>query len=118
MNENDPLSRLLKNWQPQSPYGTEQIAQNVMRLIRQRQTEPLWKRLGIQWAEFLSDWLPSPNVLVPVAASIILFVGALQLTLGVREAKSLAALQWQEQLSNPLAKASLTGSYAQFVKQK
>ena len=117
MNENDSLSRLFKTWQPKSPHLPEPFVQETVRRIRQSKSEPFWKRLANRWSETLSEWLPSPNMAIPVAASLIIFLGALQWNAGVHEAKTLAALQWHEELSQPLAKVSLTGTYAQLAQQ-
>lgn len=117
MNPNDPLSRLLKSWEPESPYSSGQIAQNVLRRIRQGRVDPLWKRLAHHWGEILEEWLPSPNAWLPVAASLVLFLGVLQWNRGVNQAKMFAAMHWHEQLSSPLAKASLSGAYEELVKK-
>jgi len=118
MKERDPLSKLLQNWQPQSPIDNQKFAKDVMRQIRQIKTEPSWKRVISVWSEILDEWLPSPRVLVPVAASLVLFLGGIEWTFKAEgQAKTLAALQWHERISKPLAKESLTGTYAQLTKK-
>lgn len=117
MKERDPLSQLLQSWQPRSPINNQEFADEVMRRIRQSKTEPYWKRAISAWSDALDEWLPAPGILVPVAASLVLFLGVAQWTFTVKpQAKNLAALQWHERVTKPLAKESLTGTYVQLTK--
>jgi hypothetical protein len=118
MKERDPLSQLLQNWQPKCPIDNQKFAYDVMRRIRQAKTEPFWKRAIATWSEVLDEWLPSPGILVPVAASLVLFLGVIQWTFKAeQQAKTLAALQWHEQVAKPLAKQSLAGTYVQLTRK-
>ncbi len=117
MNDQDPLSQLFKDWQPQSPHQGDRFVQDTLRRIRKVRQESLWKRALIACTEFSETWLPSPGIGVSVAASVILLLAGFYWSDAIQQGKSLAALQWHEQLSNPLSKESLAGTYAQFTQK-
>jgi p-aminobenzoyl-glutamate transporter AbgT len=117
MKERDPLSQLLQSWQPKCPIDNQKFAYEVMRRIRQTKKEPSWKRVMANWSEMIGDWLPAPEVVIPIAASLVLLIGVMQLEKVNQQAKQLAALQWHDQLSKPLAKESFAGIYTQLTKQ-
>ena len=117
MNSPDPLSKLLKNWRPSSPGSTEQFTQDTMRRIHQANEMPVWKGWSESWAWILNDWLPSPNIWLPAAASLILLLTAVQWLEAEQRAKTMAAIQWRQELIQPLNGLSFTGAYHQLKKE-
>lgn len=116
MNDSDLLSKLMKNWQPQSPHSTERFVQDTMRKIRLGKEEPALKRWTESFGELLSEWLPAPRILLPVAASIVILFGIVQGLGAIGQAKTVAALSWHEQLSHTRSNVSLTGAYSELSK--
>jgi len=108
MKNRDPLSDLLRNWQPQSPHRPEWLAQDTMRQIRHLPAKSFWREI---LTELLEQWLPAPRIWVPFSASVIMLFAIIQGNHAVEKAKALAAVKWQEQISQPLATRSLTGAY-------
>ena len=121
MNTRDPLDELLKKWEPQTPHSTAKFVNDTLRAIRLRETRPAWKIASDGWLErvdgWMSEWLPAPRVLMPVAAAAILMVTAFQWTSIDGHAEAVAALRWQQNMAQPMAGASLSGSYAGFMKE-
>jgi len=113
MNPSDPLENLLKSWTPQSPQDPPSFTRETMAHIRSLKKEPFLRKTLRIFDELSEDWLPSPGVLVPIAALLVLFVAVHQSQRGIENAKAVAALEWHEELSNPLAKTTLTGAYHQ-----
>ena len=114
MNPMDPLSRLLRQWKPSNPsFSAERFTADTMREIRLRPK----KSFPESWIQSVFDeWLPSPNVLVPVAAGVILLLTIFQWNGILQQTKNIVAFQWYEELSQPMAKVSLAGTYAQLEK--
>ncbi len=117
MNPPDPLSKLLKNWQPVNPGSTERFVQDTMQRIHGEKAIPIWQRQWSLWTEILDDWLPSPNIWLPAAASFILLLTVIQWLEAEQRAKTMAAIQWRQELIQPLNRLSLTGTYAQLKKE-
>ena len=117
MNHQDPLSELFRNWKPQSPYHGDQFVQDTIRQIRKVQQESIWQRGYIACTEFLEIWLPSPEIGMPIAVSLILLMIFFHWPHAVQQGKALAALQWHEQFSNPLTEESLAGTYTQLTRK-
>jgi len=113
MNDRDPLSELLKTWKPASPHTTAKFVNDTMRRIRLAQVEPWWITLAHRWDGFLQAWLPSPRILLPVAASFIVVLSVLAWNHVERRAETIAAMQWRDELSRPFSKLSLSGTYAE-----
>ena len=114
MNPNDPLSKLLRQWKPSNPsFSVERFTADTMRKIR---LHPRKSSLESRIQSIFEEWLPSPNILVPIAASLILFLAAFHWIDATQQTKNLVAFQWYEELSQPMAKASLAGTYAQLEK--
>jgi hypothetical protein len=112
MNENpmnqDPLSRLLAKWRPEIPSSKDSFTEDVMRRIEFEATPTYRKSLFESMAE---KWLPSPNILLPIAATIILLVNLGYWKLADTQVKRFAALQWHQNLSNPASSLSLNGAF-------
>lgn len=115
MKSNDSLTKLLKTWQPKDPsFSVERFIADTMRQIRlhsQRSFPRTWIQL------IMDEWLPSPNILMPIAASVILFLAIFHWNGIVQQTKNMTASQWYEELSRPMAKSSLTGAYTQLRKE-
>ncbi len=109
----DPLSELFKKWQPIHPASRQDFVRDVMRRIRQEQIAPQGKGGWKGWGRILDEWLPSPAVLVPACAAVMLIVAAFQWNKAVKQAKEIAALQWHEEISKPFGKVSISGTIAQ-----
>jgi hypothetical protein len=111
MNENpmnqDPLSRLLSKWRPEIPSADPAFTDDVMRRIEFEATPTYRKSFFESMAE---RWLPSPNILLPVAAALILLVNFGYWKLADTQVKRFAALQWHQNLSNPASSVSLNGA--------
>ena len=117
MNPPDHLSKLLKNWQPVSHETMDRFVQDTMQRIHGEKTVPIWQRRWSLWTETLDEWLPSPNVWLPAAASFILLLTAIQWFEAEQRAKTMVASQWRQELIQPLNRLSLTGTYAQLKKE-
>jgi hypothetical protein len=113
----DPLNDIFREWQPKSPHRSEDLVQDTLRKISQVPRESVWQRLEIFLEESFANWLPSPRVLLPVAASLVLLAMGLRWTEAGRLGESLAALQWRQELNQPLSKHSIAGAYAALVEE-
>lgn len=107
----DPLSKLLANWRPENPSSSTSFTEDVMMRIELEAT-PIYRKPLLE--AFIEKWLPSPNVLLPVAGAIILMVNFGYWKLADIQIKRLAAIQWHQNLSNPASQVSLNGAYPKF----
>ena len=121
MNPKDPLHEILQKWEPKSPHSTAKFVNDTLRAIRLRETRPAWKILWHGWLEridgWMGEWFPAPQTLVPVAAALILLVTLIRWTDVDDHAKSVAALRWQQSMTQPMGQGSLTGRYASLIKE-
>lgn len=121
MNTRDPLDELLKKWELKSPHSTAKFVSDTLRAIRVRETRPGWRITWDGWLEgaddWMGEWLPSPRVLLPVAASLILLVVSLQWAKAGRQAEAVAAFRWQQEMTQPMGQGSLSGDYARFIRE-
>lgn len=121
MNSNDPLDKLLKTWEPKSPHSPVKFAHDTLRAIRTRETRPAWRIAWDRWLErvdsLILEWLPSPRTLVPVAAALMLTLTIVRWSSDSDQIEVVAALRWQQDMSQPLGRSSLSGGYAQFMKE-
>ena len=117
MKTEDPLSQHLHQWQPESPYQKEVFVADTMRFIRRTNRESISQKIVRRGSEFLDGWLPTPGVLVPVIIFLIFSVGIFQWTKTTKIAMDVASLQWNEELSRPLAQVSFAGVYLQINKE-
>lgn len=114
----DPLSKLLQQWQPEDPDPQTAFVPETLRRLRAERARSPWSRTSEAWTEFLNAWLPAPRILVPSAAAAIVFAVALQWNAIEREARGLAALAWQQTVSQPDARISLAGAWLESKKEK
>lgn len=121
MKPSDPLSDLLKRWEPKSPHMTAKFVSDALRAIRVRETRPGWRIAWDGWLErvdgWMGEWLPAPRALVPVAAALILFVTLVRWTAVDARTEAVAALRWQQSMNQPMGPTSLSGGYAGFMKE-
>ncbi len=117
MNPDESLSRLLRQWQPENPKTTASFVADTMRELRKEREASPWVKWGRTCAEFLDAWLPAPRILVPASACAIMLVIAMQWNDVAHEARSLAALEWQQRLSQPADRLSLTGAWLESRKE-
>lgn len=119
MNEKTPdaLARRLRNWKPEPEGSTEQFVGETMRQLRRAQTTPVRSWLRYRLEGLLEEWLPSPSVLLPVTAGLILIVGFQYWSEAVRMAETSAALTWHDELSQPLGRNSLAGLYTHLARE-
>ena len=117
MNSKDPLSKLLKSWQPRNPHPLPSFVSGTLREIRLSRAESPWVRFAGAWDEFLRTWMPAPRVFVPVAAAFVLLVAVFHWTIATEKARTVAAMKWQQELTQPLSTVSLTGTYARLEKE-
>lgn len=119
MNEKTPdaLSRLLRNWKPVPEGSTEQFVDETMRQLRRARATPVRSWLRYRLEGLLEEWLPSPSLLLPVTAALILIMGFQYWTEAIRMARTGAALTWHDDLSQPLAKNSLAGVYTHLARE-
>lgn len=121
MKNHDPLSDLLKRWEPKSPHATAKFVNDTVRAIRLRETRPAWRIAWDGWTErldgWITEWLPAPRVLVPVAAALLVLTTALQWTSIDSHAPAVAALRWQQTMSQPMGGSTLSASYSGFVRE-
>jgi hypothetical protein len=113
MKHPDPFEKLLQNWTPQNPHDISRYTRETMSLIRGSPKESLWERISVITEDFLNTWLPSPNVLLPIALGMVLFFAATASESSVEKVKNIAAIQWYDEITNPLAQNSLTGVFKQ-----
>jgi len=121
MKSDDSLSNLLKRWEPKSPHTTAKFVNDTLRAIRLREQRPAWRMVRDGFLERLDgwiiEWMPAPRVLMPVAAALILMVAGLQWMQVDREAPTISALRWQQNLAQPMGQGSLANSYVHFIKE-
>lgn len=111
----DPLSRLLKTWRPTPPDPVAQpLVQAILRQIRQEGSQTSWLSLFRKWDEALDEWLPSPALLVPACGVLMLIATAFQWNKALEQAKEIAALRWQEEISRPFNTVSISGTFVRF----
>ena len=108
----DPLSELFKKWQPPCPTPMQNMVRDVMRQIRQKQSAPSRSSARAGWGRILDEWLPSPAILAPACAMLMLLMAAFQWNKAQEQAKEIVALRWHEEISKPFGKMSISGTFA------
>lgn len=117
MKPDDSLSRLLRHWQPENPKTASSFVADTMRELRKDQQTSTSVKWGQALADFLDAWLPAPRILLPASTCAIVLAVALLWNSVAREARSLAALEWQQRLSQPSDRISLTGAWLESRKE-
>jgi len=108
MKSEDPFSRLLHDWNPQSPARDDDVIRGVMQALEPQETFFDW---------ILREWFPKPRVLLPVAASLMIFAAGIQWARMVHAARVAAVEKWRVDATQPLGGASLAGMYTQLEPQ-
>lgn len=101
----------LRQWQPVSPRSPSAFTADVMRQVRATRAEGLVARGLRTLAEFTDTWLPSPSILAPASLAVMLLLAGVHWSATRDEARSLAALRWQQAVTQTASPVSLAGAW-------
>ncbi len=101
----------LQQWQPVSPRSPAAFAADVLRQVRAIREESLAARGLRVLTEFTETWIPSPSLLVPASLAVLLLLAGANWSTTRDEARALAALRWQQAITQTASPVSLAGAW-------